>query len=341
MGTTGLVDAFAEALKPNTNLSVRSAEQAGLDLNRLLACPSDRRLSCWTEQVRASTTNTELRHLFVLSARSLTPGQDRIALTWMDLDQAAKILNDGLTLGAQQTEDALFAASLSIGPRTVRAETIEGTLKRIVEQELQSRLRTQGHWQRLSALTIESDCTDCTLIMDGRIIAPLRAGRTRVTNLPAGEHSLQLNRQGKTRLACAREISIPSAKSVELRGCAGSTGPQRASAAALRWAGIAALAGGAVLVGVGAHQAATGPSTVCVTRGPECQGLGFASLGGVNRGGPSWVALGAGVGTAGAGLLGGSYLEAEPPWWLTVLGAALLGGTAYFVTEAVNPGQSL
>lgn len=346
LGTSALVDGLAAALERRTDLEVRSAEQAGVDLGALLACPAEQRLTCWARTVRRDLADGRApaegapRHLFVISARPISDRLDRVAITWMDLDAVARIFSARDEVSAASFEDRLFTEALHSRPRRLGSEALEAGLSELVRAEWQDRLRALGRWGPRGDLELAHDCAGCRLAVDERPLGVVRPGRVRVLDLSVGARTITLAGPAAEQ-ACLREAQIttgPPAQ-VDLRGCAPSA-PAGVGTAVARWTGVGLVALGAVLGGVAIERAASGPSTVCVG-GDACPGLGLPTPGfdpgaspaidpaAVNPSGPPWAALSGGALGAGAALVTGSLLLEEEDWWWSPIAAILLGGATY------------
>ncbi len=351
VGASALIDALASAMEARTNLAVRSAEQVGVDVAELLACPAERRLSCWAQTVRPARREADgdprpvAAHLFVLSARALSGGRDRVSLTWIDLGRAAQASQD--VLPDQDLEDRLFADAFHSRPRITEAKAVHSMMRGLLEDRMHDRLQRAELIVSGRQVVLRHQCSGCVLVADGRTIGPLVPGRVRLLAVPQGPHSFELHRAGAPLSGCAAQQDPGTQPDIELNfmGCEGApAGPSVAPA--LRWTGAAMITVGAVFSAIAIQRAAASPDTICL--GGDCQGLGLATVGfdtnpaptadrsAVNPGGPAWAAMGGGAAAAGVGLVAGSYLSPEQQWWWSPVAALVLGGATFGIVSAVG-----
>lgn len=351
VGALALIDALASALEPRTNLAVRSAEQVGVDVSELLACPAERRLSCWAQTVRRARGDADrdapalAGHLFVLSALPLSGERDRVSLIWIDLQRAAAASRDALP--EQDLEDRLFADAFHSRPRVTQAAEVRSTMHRLLQDRMHERLQSAGLLVSQRQVVLRHQCSGCVLVADGRTIGPLMPGEVHLQAVPQGPHSFELHRAGAPLTGCSaqQDLGTPADFEIDFMACEGAAA-RPSVAPALRWTGIAMITVGAALSGVAIQRAAASPDTICL--GGGCQGLGLATVGfdtqpdptadrsAVNPGGPSWAAMGGGAAAAGVGLVAGSYLAPEQQWWWSPVAALILGGATFGIVSAVG-----
>ena len=350
VGASALIDALATALEARTNLAVRSAEQVGVDVAELLACPADRRLSCWAQTIRPARHPAEgdsqpvAAHLFVLSARALSGQRDRVSVTWIDLERAAAASQGALP--DQDLEDRLFADAFHARPRVTQAKAVRSMMQGLLEDRMHDRLQNAGLLLSQRQVILRHQCSGCVLVADGRTIGPLVPGEVRLLAVPQGPRSFELHRAGAPLTGCAAQHDPGTRADLELdfMGCEAAARPSIAPA--LRWTGVAMITVGAVLSGIAIQRAAASPDTICLAGG--CQGLGLATVGfdtsppptadrsTVNPGGPAWAAMGGGAAAAGVGLVAGSYLVPEEQWWWSPVAGLVLGATTFGIVSAVG-----
>ncbi len=356
-GTSRFTDAMADVLQQRTDLRPLSAEQAGIDLAALKRCPIRQQLTCWSQVVRATRENgrAPVQLLFGLSVRRVDDATDRLTITMLDATLVDRLRGP---ITRDEIEQAIFTRS----PRTPPVNTsirdgpsVRDTIDALVTGHLAEALARLGRWSPFGAATLNSSCDGCEVILDDRLVGIARFGRLRIMGVRAGEHRLQLRRNGVTMVRCRFSVVPPHSTVVRPSACVAVGTETPIERLVLRYGGLATGIAGAALVTVGIVQASTGPRAICVTpaeaNGDGCAELGAPTLGfdsdpsltdrrdRVNPSGVPTVALGAGLLGMGATLAAGSWLWDDWPWWGELLLGAAVGGAVVGIGTAVGGGS--
>jgi len=295
-------------LRARTDLVPRSAEQAGIDLARVSACPADSLFTCLTRTAGA----IDVRWLLFVSVRG-----DELALFALDLDAAKKILEGA---PVEDAEDRLYAQVV-----VVRMPVQQIELADALDGELAARLSALGHLDPYGEISFETDVGPTHVIdLDGRSLGSTDA--TIITRVRPGSHTITVSdalarRTGTVVVAARRraEIALLGAP-VEPDRTWGYVG----GAASLSL-GVAALIAGAV-------DTAGAPTQLCLRRaGAPCEPatpLGPPILEPDGRGRSPWLGVGVGLGLLGAIWLAGSAFLDDGALWGLGLGLGAGGVSA-------------
>jgi hypothetical protein len=338
------LEAAAAELEVRTNLTLRSPEQVGLNLEVLEACPAAERYGCW---VKAVPEGPRWLGLVFVTDRPGGKGP-ALATIWLELEAAKKIAA-GPTPDAAKVEareQALYALAIET-PRvqlsTSGAPALRGYFAALYDGPLAAPLKASGHQQESGSLQVRTEEPELPVRVDGFEVGRTSAGQLDLRGIRVGAHrvelpgrpgqEVQVDRGGLVTVSFGKEPSPPH----PARPIA------RISALVLAGAGLAVLTIGAAyasadtagcLVAAGASADAC-PGPILVGTGADAGSSPQDPRG--LRAGPGYLALGLGLGAAAGGLAYGSTLglEEDPPWWALILGLGL-GVVSYGVVTVLG-----
>lgn len=326
------LEAAAAELEVRTNLTLRSPEQVGLNLETLEACPATERYGCWVKAVPDGP-----RWLGLVFATERPAGKGlSLATLWLELGTARKIAaapaSDAATIEAR--EQALYAQAIET-PRTqlpaAEAQALRGYFAALYDGPLSAPFEASGHRQDSGSLLVRTEDPELPVRIDGVEVGRTSGGVLDLRGIRVGAHQVEL--PGRP----AQVAQVERGATVTLTFGPEPSPPHPARSIARISALVLAGAGLAVLT-VGAAHASGGTAGCLVAQGTQadsCPGAVLVGTGGDTgpspsdpralSSGPGYLALGLGLGAAAAGLAYGSTLgvEEDPPWWALVLGLGL------------------
>lgn len=312
LDTSSLVASASALFERTTDLRLLSAEQAGVDESRLLACPADDRAGCW----RRTALESSAALLIIVT---IAPGEDADALVLFAIDLATN-------------------RRVEIGPRTTKDGT---SFEALFMPRLRPFLEAVDALREYGTASLETDCVDCEVhVADGPPV-PLALGANVLKGLPIGATPISVTRRGTT--ICESQIDV--------RANSAPTLPCHVPAMSARKLGVtigssAATAVGLALVAWSGALAAGGPARVCVGRDTSGCDYGGTPRSGSSadvepqllkdaNGGVPLVLVGSTLMASGLVTLGGTLLlEEEQWWWPIVIGVVAGAGTAAIVAVA-------
>lgn len=275
---TELTRAADIAFRARTGLDVRAPEQAGVDAERIARCDGAERLACWVETARAG--RERLAAILAITVLPIGDGRDRIALTLIDTERAARCgAEGGGTREAREAvEDCIFVGAARTEPEVVALDELSSFFSGHIEQALAPLLEAMGELAPFGRLEIDAETPDVELWIDRALRGKLSAGRTTVEELRAGRRRLAFRRPGYAPLVRAIHIerSVTATAAVTLVPLGASPDTRRV----VFYSGVAAATIGASL-GVYAIVRAGAVDSGCLQRdeGATCAALGAPRFG--------------------------------------------------------------
>lgn len=363
-GTSRIVREASDILQDQTSLVLQSVEQMGLDAERMSACRTESRITCWTQILRGElrqdsvpdATRPAPRFLVVFLVRPVDRDADRIGIQMIDLEEAIELVSQENQWGKEELEDILFNRAVRTPAVLVpeaRGRGLTIYLERVIEDKLRPRFEQNGMWHAHGSMVVKSTCAGCTLTVDDRPLLATTGGDVRVVAVPPGRHRVGLKFQQASIGTCGVDVPRRAEARLDLDACGVVYVPPQSDAALMgvQYSGMGLAAVGAVLGVVAAVQASSGPTSVCVFRGDppdDCPSLGLPQLGldanpsptvnpdDVNSGGIGTAPLAAGLATAGLSWWLGSYLVDNDAWWIPLVVGIAAGGATFGVTTALG-----
>ena len=285
--------------------------------------------------------------LLVLSSLALGD-EDRLLPTWVDTDRALEIFHE-----ADRTRpDWEREVEAAVREQAVPVELPFGEVRdehearlwveKLVESALRPELERTGHWEPYGELRIVGIPNGTALLYDERPLGAPADAVVLMTGVPSGAHTLALARGDLP--VWAREVSVSPSQLTEVEVTLDIVEPHPLRTG-LMWTGVGV---GALGLGATAWALAAQPSDTITYCSGSCDDR-FLVLGedtsGVRVGeSPSGVLLaplGASLVLTGATWWLGSLLvgdEEEVPW-LAFASGLVLGGAAYGLAAALDPGS--
>lgn len=340
--SSALLAALAEAVEADTSLRVLSPEQAGLDQARLLACPSDERLSCWTRELEAlggaEQGRLPIRQLIVLSVSRRGAAASPMTAMILDVDAARHRL---ARAQPGDTEDALYSATARTRPVELaldQPQTHAPAIAALLDAGLRDALVEAGFWGTTGSIAVRAPCRGrCVLELDQQVLGAVPDDAVTVRRVPAGPHVLTLRQNTAEAWSDRVEVVAGQVTSVEIARLAGGDGA--ASAPTALWvSGASAASLGLGAATVGTVVLASRPTWGCfAAAGAEPCARNDAQTDAA----PALLALGAGAATTGAAWLLAAALgvdedAASVPWAPLAVGLAL-GVASGLVAGVVAP----
>jgi hypothetical protein len=338
--SSALLSALAEAVEAGSDLRVLSPEQAGLDQARLLACPSQERLSCWTRELDAlggaEQGRLPIRQLIVLSVSRRGAATSPMTAMVLDVDAARHRLGQAQHADA---EAALYEATTRTRPVELaleQAHTHAAAISALLEAGLSEALTQAGRWGTTGAIALTAPCRGaCVVELDQLTLGAVPDDAVLVRRVPAGPHVLTLRHAAGVGWSAPVDVVAGQTTTVEVTRLEG-LGGDAATPAALWISGTSAAS-----LGVGA--ATVGVVVLATRSGWGC----FAPVGAAAcardeaqaDAAPALLAMGTGAATAGlawllAAALGADDEPSSVPWAPLAVGLALgvVGGVVTGLT---------
>ncbi|MBI2374380.1 MAG: PEGA domain-containing protein [Deltaproteobacteria bacterium] len=367
----GLVEWLAEAFERETDLTLER-----LDLSQAASCEGD--LTCLILRARPDYNRLALelpdgtvepysKHLehvrkdrvrypqyLVLLTSLVQKGQpDRLSIRLVDTDVALSIYHQASRSGEwkSRVDSEIIERAVRVNGKRVDAPTGDAAIKyldEILRGEMQQILERDGHWRPFGAivLTLEDDAS-VALSLDGAAIGTPKRGETRISNVPAGRHSLSLEnpsyerfvrevvveRGGEAALT-ATLVRLPSADHAMARSVVTWTG-----------AGLAAL--GATVLAISIVNAGNAEVDLLCFNDSDCREPTFYALDGStdeklnpDRGSILGAPLGYSLMGAGAAWSLGTLFvgSGEDFPWIQLAAGVAVGAAAYGISAALDPG---
>jgi hypothetical protein len=159
-GTSRIFSAASRAFEAVTDIRLVLASDAGVDVDRWMACPSDRRLTCWVRVAREARVSL----LLVVTVAASIEG-DRVAITMIDLDEVSGL-----------EEDQIFERLGEVAPREVGDP--DATFASVVSSDLRPFLERHG-WFRSAPPGMAKACDGCevesTIVNDALLYSGIAA----------------------------------------------------------------------------------------------------------------------------------------------------------------------
>lgn len=370
-----LIDGLSQLVQQHTDFFVQS-----LDATEAATCEG--RLSCITrlarpdyQRLQYDLGNGEMapytEHLtylhnkqvvyprYLLMLSNITGGEeDRMSLTLLDTDRVLEVVHthdtrapDSATTLAVKVRQAGRVAEPKWGAAT-RPDQALSFLQDTFLHHLRGPLEAAGHWEPFGVLEIHSQEGGHAIQLDGVTVGTTQVGRTRVTEVTVGKHTLRLQRpdvadwQGEVEVVRAGTASVYPSLATRLDPTA------RAVRQVALWTGVGLAVVGTTIAGVALARQDSGVVTYCPTvdGNTACSGSRFTTGGyspgqapsfsdEVNPPGVMMGPLGYSLALTGVTWSLGTLLfgaDDDIPWWQ--LGAGVvLGAAAYGISQAVNP----
>ena len=338
------LEAAAAELEVRTNLTLRSPEQVGLNLETLQACPAAERYGCW---VKAVPEGPRWLGLVFVTER---PGGKGLSLAtlWLELESARKIAaapaSDAAKLEAR--ESTLYAQAIET-PRTqlpaAESQALRGYFGALCDGPLAAAFQAKGHRQESGSLQVRTEGPELPVRIDGVEVGRTSGGQLDLRGIRVGAHQVELPGRPPQGVQIERGAAAILTFGPEPLPPHPARSIARISALVLAGAGLAVLT-------VGAAHASGGTAGCLVAQGASaeaCPGAVLVGTGGDSgtspsdpralSSGPGYLALGLGLGAAAVGLVYGSTLglEEDPPWWALILGLGL-GVVSYGVVTVLG-----
>ena len=269
-----LLASAASAIEESSALTVRTAEQAGVDLVALDACGFERAFACWSRLVARSSQPPPVALFVLLIADSVDRPQ--VSLLMLDLrttDHLDIVDPDAL-------EDAMFERSV-FGPRAVVELTdpaaVAGYVRDQLAGPLATGLRRLGADQPWGQVEIAGPA-GLGIDVDGRPVGVTREGATVLTAMAPGTRAISVRDGGV--LVLEERVAVDSGRTSHLQVTLHN---RSALAAPMRYGGLAATAAGVALTLVAVARTSGKVEARCISRigdpAPRCPDPGFATTG--------------------------------------------------------------
>ncbi|MBI4814910.1 MAG: PEGA domain-containing protein [Deltaproteobacteria bacterium] len=366
----GLIEWLSEAFDRETDLLLER-----LDLATAAACEGD--LTCLVLRARPDYNRVALesadgtvdpyakhldrvrkerirypRYLLLLTSLVQKGQPDRLAVRVVDTDLALSIYHS-----AARTSDWKTRVDTEVLERAVRIngkradvptrEAAVAHLEELFNGEMRALLDRDGHWRPFGAITFTTNEESVAVLLDGVAVGISKPGTTRISNVPAGRHTITLEHPLFERFV--RDVEVERGATVEVpAGLVRLPSADHATArTSLLWTGVGVSALGAAVLTAAIIGAANQEHNLLCYEDEECRSPGWYTFDGApdsERLDPSQgVLIGAPLGYSlmGAGavwslgtLLFGSD-ESFP--WIQIATGVGVGALSFGVSAALNP----
>ncbi|MBI4821804.1 MAG: PEGA domain-containing protein [Deltaproteobacteria bacterium] len=148
--------------------------------------------STWLSELRAKNVEYPL-YLVLMTVQTEQDRPDRLASMLINTDAALRFVHEGAdqeTIDQQILERAVVVRT----PRTDvnSEEEASAYLTRLVEVEFKNEFENSGNWEPFGAVLVQAKVPGLEVVVDEQLIGTTLPGETRISDVPAGSHVIQL-----------------------------------------------------------------------------------------------------------------------------------------------------
>jgi hypothetical protein len=313
-GTSRIVAGASAAFADETDLRFLPATEVGIDVDRMIACPLERRLGCWVALAAESKV-----HLLLVVTAIASPTGDSVAMMLIDLGLALPLLE------ANDSERRIFDVLAEVPARSMSEP--ETTFREVIAGELRAYLAERGRFRPFGAVQVTTDCEGCSLRIGRETVGLSSPGTARIGGLRPGTVEVSIARASEP--LCVERIEVRAGEVADIDCVSEPFDPNRG----LLYGGAATAAVGAIGILWSVVVLASGPEQVCVEHDrQQCEwiraartGYGGGATGAATNGGVPILQIGGGLFGAGASWMAGAAMLDRRWWWVTLLSGAAVG----------------
>jgi hypothetical protein len=202
-----LLQVASRILESSTNLALE-LPSGSAELER---CAGAERLRCWVHAVRPDSPDggvepnggasrrgrrSSPRFLFVLAVHPDPSGQDHLSAMLIDTDAA--LARESRVSHAdegwqQHVENLIFEDAVQGEPgvgKLSAPQSLDGYFRRLFLELFRPALEAAGHWQPYGAIALESEQEGARIELDGRLLGVTRKGRLELRSINPGPRTL-------------------------------------------------------------------------------------------------------------------------------------------------------
>lgn len=328
LGTSEVMRSLSAVVLERTDFDPLGPERAGVDTDRFNRCGHEERTACWAAAAREA--EVRFRAAFVVNLAPAGPNKDRVAVTFLNLD------ND------------LSATALPAEVASEDTKKLDLYFAEAVQSRFRDLLEESGHLDPFGEMELARAPIGAAIVFDGKEAGTFTSTSVVLRGVRPGVHTVEVSDALEKR-RCQGEVKRGFRAVFNLPLCektAGADPEIRRTTETI--AGLSIAGAGAAALIFAFAESKSAPRVVCIAKDPaaadRCQSFGNVSfaystgdlpradVGAVERGLIKPGPLGTGLILAGATLFAGARFFDEDPWWLPILLSAGAGIAGYAVT---------